>query len=92
MPQGGHLLGLVLLVVARRHKAVGIDDVVGSGRGTIATGLLHGQEGADALDLALEAAVSQAPPPGRQPARRHPVGILLLLEDERFIYRFRLSD
>lgn len=40
---------------------------------------LHGQEGADALDLALEAAVRQRLALGAQPTGRHPLSILLLL-------------
>lgn len=41
--------------------------------------LLHGQEGADALDLTLEAAVSQGLAFGTQSACSHPLSVLILL-------------
>lgn len=46
-------------------------------------GLLHSKEGADALDLALESAVSQTLAFGAQSTCSHPLSILLLLEGER---------
>lgn len=44
---------------------------------------LHGQEGADALDLALEAAVGQRLAFGAQPTGGHPLSVLLLLREAR---------
>lgn len=57
-----YLLGFVLLMVAWRHQTVSIDAFVVSRCVAMGTGvgLLHSQKGADALDLALEAAVGQS--------------------------------
>lgn len=80
-----YLFGFVLLMVAWRHQTVSIDAfIVGRcvAMGTGA-GLLHGQEGADALDLALEAAVGQSLAFWGQSTRGHPLSVLLLLEAER---------
>lgn len=44
---------------------------------------LHRQEGANGLDLALEAAVGQRLAFGAQSARGHPLSVLLLLQDAR---------
>lgn len=80
-----YLFGLVFLMVAWRNQAVGVDAFI-VGRclpmGT-RVGPLHGQEGADALDFALETAIGQALPFGGQPTCSHPLGVLLLLEGER---------
>lgn len=46
-------------------------------------GLLHSQEGADALDLALEATVGQSLAFGAQSTRSHPLSVLLLLRGAR---------
>lgn len=49
----------------------------------VGTAPLHCQEGANGLDLALEAAVSQRLAFGAQSARGHPLSVLLLLQDAR---------
>lgn len=80
-----YLFSFVLLMVAWRNQTVSVDAfIVGRcvAMGTGA-GLLHSQEGADALDLILETAVGQSLAFGGQSTRRHPLSILLLLEGER---------
>lgn len=80
-----HLFGFVLLIVARGHQTVRIDAfIVGwcIAMGT-GVGLLHSQEGADALDLALEAAVGQSLAFGAQSTCSHPLSVLLLLRGAR---------
>lgn len=76
-------------MVAWRYQAVSIDAFI-AGRyvamGTAAT-LLHSQEGADALDLALETAVSQSLAFGAQSTCSHPLSVLLLLVSERQRHR-----
>ena len=76
-----HLFDLVLLVVAWGHQAVCVDALVSLRTVAIGVGLLHGQEGADALHLALVGAVRQTHPFGGQAGGRHPLGILLFLMD-----------
>lgn len=64
---------------------MGIDAFIIDRRVAMGTGacLLHSQEGADALDLALETVVSQSLAFGAQSARSHPLSILPLLEGNR---------
>lgn len=80
-----YLFDLVLLMVAWRHQAVCVDAFIVSRRITMGTrvGLLHSQEGADALYLTLESAVCEALAFGGQPTCSHPLSILLVLERER---------
>lgn len=76
-----YLFRFVLLVVARRHQTVSIDAFLAGIRAArTGVGLLHSQESADALDLTLETAVSEGLAFGGQPATRHPLSILLLLQ------------
>lgn len=58
-----------------------VDGLIIGRRVTVGTrvALLHNQEGADALDLTLEAAVSQSLAFGTQSACSHPLSILMLL-------------
>lgn len=72
-------------MVAWRHQTVRIDGFIVGRCVAMGTGaaLLHSQEGADALDLTLETAVSQRLAFGTQPACSHPLCVLLLLGDER---------
>lgn len=76
-----YLFDLVLLVVSWGHQAVGVDALVSLRIVAIGVGLLHGQEGADALHLTLVGAVCQTRPFRGQTAGRHPFGILLFLMD-----------
>lgn len=80
-----YLFGFILLMVAWRYQTVGIDAFI-TGRcvamGT-GVGLLHCQEGLDALYFNLETAVCEALAFGGQPTGSHPLSILLLLEGQR---------
>lgn len=71
-------------MVAWRHQTVSIDAFIVGRCVAMGTGaaFLHGQEGADALDLALETVVSQSLAFGTQSACSHPLSILLLLGDK----------
>lgn len=74
-----YLLGLVLLLVAWRDKAVCVDALIARGRLISWCGSLHGQKRLNALDLTRERAVSQSLSLGRQTACGHPFAVLLLL-------------
>ena len=80
-----HLFGFVLLIVTRRHQTVRIDAFIVGWCVAMGTGvcLLHSQEGADALDLALEATVGQSLSFGAQSTCSHPLSVLLLLRGAR---------
>lgn len=79
-------------MVAWRYQTVSIDTFIAgicvAMRAVVA--LLHRQEGPDALDLTLEAVVSQRFAFGAQSARSHPLSILLLLEEEKRTERERM--
>lgn len=80
-----YLFGFVLLMVPWRHQAVTVDALVVDRRAVVRVGAapLHHQEGANGLDLALEAAVGQRLAFGAQSAGSHPLSVLLLLQDAR---------
>lgn len=79
MPVLCYLLGLVLLLVARRDEAVRVDALVARSCLVSWRGPLHGQERLNILDLTREGAVSQGLSLRRQAARGHPFAVLLLL-------------
>ena len=80
-----YLFAFILLMVAWRYQTLSIDTFIAGIYVAMRAGvaLLHRQEGANALDLTLEATVSQRFAFGAQPACSHPLSILLLLEEEK---------
>lgn len=80
-----YLFGFVLLMVAWRYQTVGIDALIAGSCVAMGTGvgLLHCEEGVDALYFTLVTAVCEALAFGGQPTRSHPLCVLLLLEGER---------
>lgn len=80
-----YLFDLVLLMVARRYQAICVDAFIISIVSSMGTrgGILHSQEGTDALYLTLETAVCETLAFGGQSTRSHPLSILLLLEGKK---------
>lgn len=76
-----YLFGLVLLMIARWHQTVSIDTFITGSCVAMGTGiaLLHSQKGANALNFALETAVSQSLALWAQATCSHPLSVLLLL-------------
>lgn len=77
-----YLFGLVFLMVAWWHQTVSIDAFIPGCCAAVSArvGLLHGQEGVNALYFTLEAAVCKSLSFRGQTAGSHPLSVLLLLK------------
>lgn len=74
-----HLLGLELLEEAGRHKVLHLNVELGGGQGRGRGRALQLQELLDRADLGVVGRVRHRLALGRQPAARHPLGVLVLL-------------